>query len=224
MSLASNIRYLRKKQGWSQEYLAERLGYKSYTTIQKWESGVSEPPLKKAHAIAELFQVDIDDLTKKDLEKLQNPGDAFDSNLAPLPRKSLCSIRIPVLGSVPAGTPIEAIQDIVDWEEIPGDAGAAGQEYFALQVSGDSMYPEYLTGDVVIVRRQSTCDTGDDCIVYVNGYDATLKTVKLNSDGSITLHPINPQYPPRTFSAEEVLTLPVTIAGVVTEIRRKKKR
>lgn len=224
MSLASNIRYLRRQQGWSQEYLAEQLGYKSYTTVQKWESGVSEPPLKKAHAIADLFRIDIDDLTKKDLEASRELRHSFDSNLEPMPREARYAIRIPVLGSVPAGTPIEAIEDIVDWEEIPGDAGSSGQEYFALQVSGDSMYPEYLTGDVVIVRRQSTCDTGDDCIVYVNGYDATLKTVKLNPDGGLTLQPINPQYPPRTFSAEEVLTLPVTIAGVVTEIRRKKKR
>lgn len=67
MMLGKNIRFLRRKNGWSQDYLAERLGYKSYTTIQKWESGVTEPPLKKAHAIAELFQIDIDDLTKKDL-------------------------------------------------------------------------------------------------------------------------------------------------------------
>lgn len=69
MVLANNIRYLRKKRGWSQDYLAERLGYKSYTTIQKWESGVSEPPLKKAHAIADLFGVDINDLTGTSIEE-----------------------------------------------------------------------------------------------------------------------------------------------------------
>lgn len=68
MILARNIRYLRKKQGMSQEELAERLGYKSYTTIQKWESGVSEPPLKTAHEIAHIFDVDIDDLVKVELE------------------------------------------------------------------------------------------------------------------------------------------------------------
>lgn len=68
MALARNIRYLRKKQGWGQDTLAEKLGYKSYTTIQKWESGVSEPPLKVVHALADLFGVDIDDLTKIDLE------------------------------------------------------------------------------------------------------------------------------------------------------------
>lgn len=63
MSLAHNIRFFRKKQGWGQDALAEKLGYKSYTTIQKWESGVSEPPLKVVHALADLFHVSINDLT-----------------------------------------------------------------------------------------------------------------------------------------------------------------
>lgn len=63
MSLAHNIRFFRKKHGWGQDTLAEKLGYKSYTTIQKWESGVSEPPLKVLHALADLFQVSINELT-----------------------------------------------------------------------------------------------------------------------------------------------------------------
>ena len=69
MILAKNIRYLRKQRGFSQDYLAEKLGYKSYTTIQKWEMGTSEPPLKKLRELATLFHVDIDDLTGVDLEK-----------------------------------------------------------------------------------------------------------------------------------------------------------
>ena len=68
MALSRNIRFLRKQQGWGQDVLADKLGYKSYTTIQKWESGVSEPPLKKVHQLAELFNVDIDELTSRDLE------------------------------------------------------------------------------------------------------------------------------------------------------------
>lgn len=68
MALARNIRYLRKKQGWGQDTLAEKLGYKSYTTIQKWESGVSEPSLKTVHKLAALFNVEINDLTNSDLE------------------------------------------------------------------------------------------------------------------------------------------------------------
>lgn len=68
MSIAENIRYLRKKQGWGQDVLADKLGYKSYTTIQKWESGVSEPPLKVVHALADIFHVDINDLATVNLE------------------------------------------------------------------------------------------------------------------------------------------------------------
>ena len=73
MALAQNIRYLRKKRGWGQDELAEKLGYKSYTTIQKWESGVSEPPLKVVHELATVFCVDINDLTNGDLENKKAP-------------------------------------------------------------------------------------------------------------------------------------------------------
>ncbi len=66
MSLGDNIRYLRLQHNYSQEYLSETLGYKSYTTIQKWESGVSEPPVKKLKELATIFNVDMDDLANKD--------------------------------------------------------------------------------------------------------------------------------------------------------------
>lgn len=69
MSLANNIRYLRKKHNYSQDYIAEQLGYKSYTTIQKWEMGISEPSIAKLKALADIFHVDINDITTKDLEK-----------------------------------------------------------------------------------------------------------------------------------------------------------
>ena len=62
MSISRNIRELRKKHNMSQEFVAEKLGYKSFTTIQKWESGVSEPPMKKAKELATLFNVDLDKL------------------------------------------------------------------------------------------------------------------------------------------------------------------
>ena len=71
MCLSRNIRYLRKKKEMSQDTLAEYLGYKSYTTIQKWETGVSEPPIKQLRKMAELFQVDIDDMAKIDMEKAE---------------------------------------------------------------------------------------------------------------------------------------------------------
>ena len=68
MTLAKNIRYLRRKRNWSQEDLAEKLGKKSYTTIQKWESGVGAPTFKTLQDLARVFGVDIDSLANADLE------------------------------------------------------------------------------------------------------------------------------------------------------------
>lgn len=132
--------------------------------------------------------------------------------------KRKTAIRIPVLGRVPAGIPLEAIEDIIDFEEIPADMVRGDSEYFGLRVSGDSMYPKYLEGDIIIVRRQDTCENGQDCVVYVNGYDATLKTVYLLDNGGIRLQPVNPQYAPKSYFVGDE---PVSIAGVVVELRRK---
>ncbi|MCD8208488.1 MAG: helix-turn-helix domain-containing protein [Bacteroidales bacterium] len=73
--MAKNIRYLRRKHNYSQEYLAEKLGYKSYTTIQKWEMGVSEPSVATVRELADLFHVDMNDMTTKDIEKAENSPD-----------------------------------------------------------------------------------------------------------------------------------------------------
>lgn len=68
MYLSQNIRYLRKKKGLSQEKLAELLGRKSYTTIQKWETGDSEPAFETVVAMSEIFGVNLNDIVYKNLE------------------------------------------------------------------------------------------------------------------------------------------------------------
>ena len=67
MCLGENIRFLRTKKGYSQCDIANKLGYKSFTTIQKWESGVSEPPLKALKKLSEIFNIDMNDLATKKL-------------------------------------------------------------------------------------------------------------------------------------------------------------
>ena len=121
-------------------------------------------------------------------------------------------------GKVPAGIPIEAIEDIQDTEDISFDKGYHRQkDYIGLVVDGDSMYPKYLKGDTIIVEVTPQCENGEDCVVYVNGYDATLKTVIKNDDGTITLKPINPEYPPKTYGPNDE---PIKILGKVKELRR----
>lgn len=71
MCLARNIRYLRKKKNMSQEDIAKLLGYKSFTTIQKWETGVAEPSVLIVRKLADIFGVDMNALTTQDLEKAE---------------------------------------------------------------------------------------------------------------------------------------------------------
>lgn len=201
----NRIKELRNERNIKQAELASIVKV-SQAALSGYETGKYEADIETYNRIADFFSVSLDYLLGKETV----PSNA---------------IKIPVLGSVPAGVPLEAIEDIVDWEEIPQSMASGKKEYFALEVKGDSMWPDYLPGDVVIVRRQPTCDSGDDCVVYINGYDATLKQVRLNAeDQSLTIVPRNQSYPPRTFTAEEIQSLPVTIAGVVVELRRKMKK
>lgn len=132
------------------------------------------------------------------------------------------TIKIPLLGKVPAGIPIEAIEDILGYEEIPASMLKNGDNYFALKVEGDSMYPDYKTGDTLIIRQQNDCNSGDDCIVMVNGDDATFKRV-IKQESSIILKPLNNNYEPYYFNEYEIMTKPVKILGIAIEVRRKLK-
>lgn len=128
---------------------------------------------------------------------------------------SFDNIHINIYGRVPAGTPFEAIEDIIGDEVIPHEWLSGGSEFIGLKVAGDSMYPRYLDGDIVIIKLQPDCESGQDAVVYVNGYDATLKTVIKQPDGNIRLQPANPEFQPKIFNSDNV-----TILGVVKRLRR----
>lgn len=207
--LGNNIRYLRKKMNMSQEDLSDKLGYKSFSSVQKWESGIADPTFKTVEKIADVFGVSMNDLTTKDLN-------------APLSFNDTKSrgVRIPVLGEVAAGIPIEAVEDIIDYEEISEDMAKRG-EFFGLRINGDSMLPRICKGDVVIVRQQPDAETGDTVIVRINGDSATCKKLRKYADGALELISTNPSYEPLFYSVEQVKDLPVEIVGKVVENRQK---
>lgn len=111
------------------------------------------------------------------------------------------------------------IEDVIDYEDISEEMLKGDREYFGLKVSGDSMMPKYLDGDVLIVQKTNDCESGQDCIVMVNGDDGTFKRVIKNKDG-IILQPLNPNYEIKFYSNDEIEKLPIKILGVVKEIRR----
>ena len=128
-------------------------------------------------------------------------------------------VSINVYGSVAAGVPIEAIEDIVDTEEITQELARTGT-FFGLKIKGDSMEPRMTTGDVVIVKKQDDAESGDVVIATVNGTDATCKRLMKYENG-IALLSTNPNYDPMFFSNQEIEEKPIRIIGKVVELRAK---
>ncbi len=126
---------------------------------------------------------------------------------------------INVLGRVAAGIPIEAVEEIIDTEEITEEMARTGN-FFGLKIKGDSMIPNICDGDVVIVRQQDDAESGDIVIATINGTDATCKRLRKYKDG-IELIANNPTYEPLDFSNREIIEKPVRIIGKVIELRRK---
>lgn len=203
------LKELRIASGETQADIASMLGITraAYTNI---ENEKREPDYETLKKLANHYSVSIDYL-------LDNSIDFF-SNSPPAPSRP-GSKWVPVLGRVAAGTPIEAVEDILDYEEIDAKTAASG-EYFALQIKGQSMEPKISDGDVVIVRQQSVCNSGDIAVVLVNGDEATVKRIKKRPEG-IMLIPSNPAYEPMFYSNEDIEKLPVKIIGKVIELRAK---
>lgn len=133
------------------------------------------------------------------------------------------TIKIPVLGTIKAGIPIEAQEEILEYIEIPKRWTLGGKKFYGLKISGDSMFPKYQEGDIVIFEQNEDRDSlnGKDCAVMVNGYDATFKKVLLNENG-ITLIPYNTaKYEMMIYSKQEIEDLPIRIIGIAREKRTK---
>lgn len=143
--------------------------------------------------------------------------DGFD---VPMIDNSKPGIKIPVLGYVAAGIPIEAITEVLDYEELSPELVRDGSEYFGLCIKGDSMEPKMSAGDVVIVRKQPDVDSGQIAIVCINGENATCKKI-MKQAGGILLQPLNPAYTPVFYSVEQIESIPITILGRVVELRAK---
>lgn len=204
MTAGQRITKLRKDRDLQQKEVAEAIGM-NRIVLNRIELG--KRPLRddEAVALADYFHVTTDYLLKGKTASQDASGRG---------------VRIPVLGRVVAGIPIDAIEEILDWEEIPREMAATG-EFFALQVKGASMEPTLRDGDVVIVKKQPTVDSGDIAIVLVNGNDATIKEVK-ESPAGITLIGHNVAvFTPHFYSNKEIEELPVRVIGKAVEVRRK---
>ena len=186
MEFKENLRYLRRTSRMSQDELAEKLGYKSFTTIQKWEDGTAFPRVNTLNRIAEIFSVDVDHLLNLNLRSSQ--------------------VAVPILGEVKAGYDLYANEDIYGYEYCNTSEYGPG-EYFYLKVKGDSMIDLRIgPGDIVYVRKQDYLDEKDVGVFLIGNNEVTIKKVSFK-DGKIVLKAANRNYEDRAFKPEDVRIL-----------------
>jgi len=204
MDIGQKIEEMRREKGLTLEGLGDLVGV-GKSTVRKWETG------------------NIRNMRRNNILKLSEVFDCDPRYLMGWPetdeKPEPKGVKIPVVGRVAAGIPIEATEEIIDWEEIP-ERMAKGGKYFGLQIKGHSMEPRIVNGDTVIVRKQDDAEDGDIVIAIVNGDDGVCKRLKKYSD-SIALVSLNPAYEPMIFTAEEQASKPVRIIGKVVELRGK---
>ena len=191
--------------------LHEKTGI-SESLLSKYLSGSAVARQKKLTLLADALNVNEVWLMGYDVP--------MNRELNPIPLSELNRTEIPVLGKVKAGYDYLANENIIghiflDFK--PSDP----ENYYALQVTGDSMEPLFSDGDIAIVHKQDNFDSGNTCIVLINGDEATVKKVVRMDDG-IDLIAMNPYYPVRHFNKNEMDEIPVKIIGKVIEARKRK--
>lgn len=207
MDFSQRLIELRESRGLKQEQLASDIG-KSKSLICMYESGKRRPPCEVQELLADYFNVSLDYLMGRD--------DVYSVIVKPTTQ---LAHRIPVYGTVSAGIPLEMVEDILDYEEIPAKWGDPS-DFFCLQIKGKSMQPKMDEGDVVVVKKQADADSNDIVIFTVNGENASCKRLKKSEHG-LAFIPLNTSYDPLIYSWDQVKELPVQILGKVVELRAK---
>lgn len=201
--------------------LSEKTGIDK-SKISSYMSGRYKAKQDGVYLLAQALSVNEAWLMGLDVPMKRTP-DYLLKKIGAIPLSEIDTVKIPVLGTVKAGYDYLAEENIVDY--IPFKVNGTDKEnYYALNVVGDSMEPLFDNGDTVIVHKQDDFDNGDNCVVLINGNEATIKKVYKGTTG-IKLEAVNPYYPPRVFTEEEIKELPVRVIGVVERsIRNFKKK
>lgn len=206
-NFAKNLKYLRETNNLSKSELAEKIGV-NQSTLSRWENEENGATVDNAIDLANFFNITLAELVDNDLH-FDNATFANNEE----------TITIPVLGTIKAGTPIEAQEDIIDTVNIPKNWQKGGKKFYALKIKGDSMSPKYNENDIVIFEFTNDVWQANrkDCAVMVNGFDATFKNVVISENG-ITLIPLNPNnndgYQPTFYDPGQISGLPVKIIGI----------
>lgn len=182
------------------------------STVLRWENGETEKiKIPILETLAKYYEVNPVWLAGYDVSKYCSTQTDILGNP---------TTNIPIIGTVKAGYDYLVQENIVGTVPVETSLVGDGSDFFALEVKGDSMSPVFIEKDIVIVKKQNNCENNEISIVIVNGDEGTIKKVRKTEQG-IILQPLNPAYEPMIFSNEEIKSIPITIVGIVKELKRK---
>lgn len=208
MEMSRKIYLLRTENNLTQSEFAKIAGATD-KAVSSWEKGTRAPKLQYTKPICEHFGIDLNTFIDEGND-IYKPG--LPSNAIPY----TVSHKAPIVGSIPAGYPAFAFEDIEGYVDIPYPDE---ENYFFLRVNGESMKNAGIhTGDLVLIRRQSCADNGQVVAARVNGDEATLKRYKRQGD-SVLLLPENPDFEPRIVPVKDFDSGAAQIIGIALEVR-----
>lgn len=210
MTMGERIKAARLKKGYSQATLAELLGYKSRSSINKIEVEGRDIPRSSIVKFAQVLDVTPSYLMGWDEEKKSPPAE---DKLYILDNSKIR--RIPVYESVSAGFGASAQDYIVAYMPMFIESDSEAEETLGIKVVGNSMYPKIEDGDIVQVHKQSDVDNGRVAVVLIDGEEAVVKKF-YHEENRIVLKSFNPEYPPRYFENEEMNR--VQVLGLVKSV------
>lgn len=181
--MAENIQYYLDRRGISRQKICQDLNI-SYTTLATWLQAKSYPRIDKIELMANYFHVSKSDLVEK--KEIDNISEHIKDN----------SVRVPVIGTIACGDPIDADENIDEYRMEYFPNGVPSGKLVDLRCKGDSMEPTIPDGSIVVIRLQPEVENGEIAAVLVDGDTrATLKRVKYVA-GKVVLWPENPKYDP----------------------------
>ncbi len=189
MTTVEKITKLFDESGKSANSILKELDF-SPTAFSEWKRGKAKPTTDALKKLADYFDVSVDYL----LGRTDNPAPIIHPSNEYIPDGI---IKMPVIGVISAGYDGEAVEEVIDNVGILAISlhGYSPEDCFLLRVRGDSMYPDFREGDLIVVHRQTSVDSGDVAVVLFNGDSATLKRVEYESGKDwMKLIPRNPDY------------------------------
>jgi len=192
-----NLKFLRERANVEQKELAEMLGYKSSSAVSEWEKGIRTPNIGIISNIATIYKMSVDDLMNHDLTQI-------------LRRASTgITASIPLLGTIAAGLPILAEQNIEEYFNLDIKIKAD----FCLRIQGDSMINvNIMDGDIVFIKQQEDLENGEIGAILIDTR-ATLKRF-YRTDGQVILQAENPAYEPIVLSSGDVHVMGKIVANL----------